>query len=85
MTCFAFPVRSACSSEAGERKKPSSLAEPAGCAETTMVGKTVKANLLPLKMLAVPVISAASSEAGERKRPLSLTEAAEFAEKSPIN
>jgi hypothetical protein len=50
-----------------------------------MVGKTVKANLLPLKMLAVPVISAASSEAGERKRPLSLTEAAEFAEKSPIN
>jgi hypothetical protein len=39
--CFAFPVSSACSSEAGERKRPLSLAESAGCAEKTQKEKRI--------------------------------------------
>jgi hypothetical protein len=47
-------VSSACSSEAGERKMPLSLAEPAEFAEKTMIRKTVKANSFPLGMLCLP-------------------------------
>ena len=76
----AFPVSSAASSEAGEKNKSLSLAEPAGFAETATIKNSARLRFLLLEYYAFPVSSAASSEAGERKKTLSLAEPAGFAE-----
>jgi hypothetical protein len=68
---FSISVSSAVSSAAGERKKPLSLTEPAGCAETTQNRTTIRRLAVCWTILSFSVSSVASSAAGERKRPVS--------------
>ena len=60
-------MNSAASSEAGERKMPLSLAEPAGFAETTMITKTAKAEFSPLGMLCRPCELCGLERSGREK------------------